>query len=202
MTTRFSACFSTFQVVAAMAGLSVVTGAEAAPTVLVMLQNDAAVSPDLVNRAQADVVRLFALIDVVITWVTEVPRDGARLRVVSLTTWEPAESKIPASVLGYTQAGIDKRGVRAYVFWHRVERSSQKFTASLDRVLAIAIAHELGHMLLPTNAHARRGLMQAPWDSEHFRSASAGLLHFSPETANAIRRGLTSADAVLATRFP
>ena len=200
MTTRFSACFSTFLVAGVMAGQPGVAGA--GPTVLVMLQNDATASPDVVSRAQVEVVRLFALIDVVITWVTEVPRNGARLRVILLTTWEPVDNKVPATVLGYTQAGRDRRGIRAYVFWLRVERASQKFTASLDRVLAIAIAHELGHMLLPTGAHARRGLMQAPWDSEHFRSASAGLLQFSPETANLIRRGLTPPDALVATRRP
>jgi len=34
------------------------------------------------------------------------------------------------------------------------------------------------------------GLMQEAWDSHDFRSAAAGLLHFSPESAAAIRRAL------------
>jgi hypothetical protein len=65
-----------------------------------------------------------------------------------------------------------------------------KFTAGFDAVLAIAIAHEIGHMVLPARAHSKDGLMHAAWDSNHFRSAAAGLLHFSAESATSIRRAL------------
>jgi hypothetical protein len=77
----------------------------------------------------------------------------------------------------------------AYVFVSRIERTAQKFKARLDNILAIAIAHELGHMLLPDGSHARSGLMRPNWDSIDFGSASAGLLVFSRETAALIRIG-------------
>jgi hypothetical protein len=160
-----------------------------------MVQNDAAVPAGVLARAQEEVARLFAIAGVGLVWVTDVPQNGARVRFVCLTTWEPSAKRIPETALGYTQAGVRSRGIRAYVFWHRVERASQEFTASLDRVLAIAIAHELGHMLLPSDAHANGGLMEARWNSEHFRSASAGLLHFSPESGVLIRRGLMQESA-------
>jgi hypothetical protein len=159
----------------------------ARPTVLVMFQNEVNAPSELVDRASKEAARLFNLIDIDIVWVTEVPAN-TRLRVVSLTNWEPDERKVQPSVLGYTQIAQGKRGIRAYVFWRRVERASQKFTASLDKVLAIAIAHELGHMLLPNGKHAKTGLMRAPWDANHFRSASAGLLAFSPDCAALIQR--------------
>ena len=172
-------------------GLSCVPAASNAqpvrPTLLVMLQNDAHVDSDLAAKAQSEVARLFDAIDVDLVWVTEVPAAGIRLRVISLTTWEPPD-KIPASVLGYTQVAPGKRGTRAYVFWSRVERASFSFTASLDKVLAVAIAHEIGHMLLPDGKHAKSGLMAAPWDPSHFRSASAGLLGFSQDSSALIRR--------------
>jgi hypothetical protein len=91
-------------------------------------------------------------------------------------------------VLGYTQTAPEKRGVRGYVFWGRVDRASLAFTARLDRVLAVAIAHELGHMMLPNGKHAKGGLMAGPWDAGHFRAASAGLLAFSQDSATSIRR--------------
>jgi hypothetical protein len=166
------------------------------PALLVMLQNDANVEADFAGKAQAEVTRLFALIDIEISWVTEVPPAGTRLRVVSLTMWEPSDRKVPASVLGYTQVAPGKRGTRAYVFWNRVERASLSFTASLDKVLAVAIAHELGHMLLPDGKHAKSGLMAAPWDPSHFRSASAGLLLFSEVSAELIRGELERADTL------
>ena len=160
-----------------------------------MLQNEANVESDLAAKAQSEVARLFDLINVNLMWVTEVPAAGIRLRVVSVTTWEPPD-RIPASVLGYTQVAPGKRGTRAYVFWSRVERASSSFTASLDKVLAVAIAHEIGHMLLPDGKHAKSGLMAAPWDPSHFRSASAGLLLFSEASAELIRRELERADTL------
>ena len=154
-----------------------------------MLQNDAGIPPDVAAIAQAEVVRLYGLIGVEIAWVTRMPGPGSRVRVVCLVKWEPADDLVPASVMGLTPLDHERRGYRAYVFWPRVERASQTFAASLYNVLAIAIAHELGHTILP-NGHAARGLMEEAWNSAHFRSASAGLLHFSAETAALIRRAL------------
>jgi hypothetical protein len=187
---QFGAFSSAFLILTTWACLPAVSAAQPVrPTVLVMLQNDANAPADLVDRASREAARLFSLIDIDIIWVTEVPAD-TRLRVVLLTTWEPDERKVEPSVLGYTQVAEGKRGIRAYVFWRRVERASQKFTASLDKVLAISIAHELGHMLLPNGEHAKTGLMRAPWDANNFRAASAGLLAFSTDSTVLIRREL------------
>jgi hypothetical protein len=166
------------------------TAQTAGSGVLVLLQNDAGVPADVAAKAQAEVARLYALIGVEITWVTEVPPQGKRARVVCLVTWEPTDAAIRESALGLTYTDQRKRGYRAYVFWRRVERASQKFTASEYNVLAIAIAHELGHMLMPDGSHATRGLMEEAWNSGHFRSASAGLLHFAEESGILIRRRL------------
>jgi hypothetical protein len=63
---------------------------------------------------------------------------------------------------------------------------------------AVAIAHEIGHMLLPDGKHAKSGLMAAPWDPSHFRSASAGLLLLSEASAELIRRELERTDTLAA----
>jgi hypothetical protein len=186
---QFRAFYSAFLIIATLARLPDVSAAQPVrPTVLVMLQNDANVPSELVERARGEVTRLFGLIDIDIVWTTDVPEPGTRLRVVSITTWEPSDQKVQPSVLGYTHGAPGKRGVRGYVFWRRVERASLTFTARLDYLLAVAIAHELGHMLLPDGKHAKTGLMRAPWDTNHFRSASAGLLEFSPDSRILIRR--------------
>jgi hypothetical protein len=187
----FSTFFQTFLTVTTLACLPAASSAEVVrPTVLVMLQNDAAVPAHVAGQAQAEVVRLYDLIGVEVVWVTKVPEPGRRLRVVSVVTWEPSEDECPPSVLGLTYGNHASRGTRAYVFWPRVERASLEFTAALQNVLAVAMAHELGHMLLPDGSHAKRGLMRAPWNGDDFRSASAGLLHFSHESAALVRRGL------------
>jgi hypothetical protein len=190
--TRSASCFILFLWVSAN-----VCAQSASPAVLVLLQNDAGVPPSIAAKAQAEVVRLYGLIGVQITWVTEVPEPGRRLRIVSLVAWEPSDR--PDSVMGVTNTGPGGRGILAYVFWRRVERASQRFTAALHTLLGVVIAHELGHMLLPNQSHAKRGLMEDPWNSGHFRAASAGLLHFADESGDLIRRGLI-AEASLAQR--
>ena len=187
---RFPRLFTSLAVAAALTDLPSVSHADQAPSpVLAMIHNPAHVPPDIVDAARDEVARLFGLIGVDIVWVSHVPPAGTRVRIVSLVTWEPREDQAPASALGYTLTGPG-RGVLAYVFWPRAERASETFTARLDYVLAVAIAHEIGHMLLPDDSHAKDGLMEAQWNSDHFRLASAGLLHFSPETAVLIRQCL------------
>jgi hypothetical protein len=111
---QFCAFSSTFLTLTTLACLPAAGSAQPVrPTLLVMLQNDANVEADLASKAQAEVTRLLGLIDIEVAWVTEVPPAGTRLRVVSLTMWEPSDQRIPESVLGYTQVAPGKRGTRA-----------------------------------------------------------------------------------------
>lgn len=162
------------------------------PRVLVLINDLASVPSNVVDHARTEVCRLFALIGVEIVWVSDVPPAGTRLRIVTLVTWEPSPNRLPASILGYVQTAPGKSGVMAYVFWPRVQRTSQDFTVRLDNLLAAAVAHEIGHMLLPEGWHAEHGLMQADWNANHLRAASDGLLCFSPETGALIRERLES----------
>ena len=101
MRTRHATFFTAFLVVGAWLP-STGSAQPAGPGVLVLLQNDAGVPTDVALKAQAEVVRLYALIGVEVAWVTEVPQPGRRVRVVCLVTWEPSEATIPATVLGLT----------------------------------------------------------------------------------------------------
>src|SRR5207302_9116826 len=96
----FSAAFLTIYVWAGLPGVS--SAQPVGPTVLVLLQNDAGIPAAVAVKAQVEVVRLHGLIGVDIAWVTEVPKPGTRVRVVSLVTWEPADDSAPASALGLT----------------------------------------------------------------------------------------------------
>jgi hypothetical protein len=51
-----------------------------------------------------------------------------------------------------------------------------------------AIAHELGHLLLGTSAHARYGLMAGRWRSNELDRAEVGSLQFSPAEAACLQR--------------
>ncbi len=187
--------------VAAVAALPGASSAQVqSRTVRVVLQNDDVVPADMAERARLEVVRLYKLIQVDIEWVADPAALDDRLRFVKVTPWEPRDDEFPMA-LGMTPAKPAARGTQSYVFWQRVQRYGQKYAAGFDMLLAVAIAHELGHMLLPERSHSRHGLMHASWDSGHFRSAAAGLLHFSPESAELIRKGLSNRIARDVERF-
>jgi hypothetical protein len=57
-------------------------------------------------------------------------------------------------------------------------------------LLGRAIAHELGHMLLGTPAHAETGLMRALWSQRELRENKASDWQFSPPEAGAMRHSL------------
>jgi hypothetical protein len=155
-----------------------------------MLQNDAGVPANVVARAEREVVRLYGLIGVEVDWVSDPRQNCDRLRVVSLVTWEPVEKTLSGSVLGWTYVTPEASRNRSEVFVRRVERAGRDFTTPVSTLMAVVMAHELGHTLMPKGSHSKTGLMAASLDASDFRLASLGLLHFSPESAAIIRRGL------------
>jgi hypothetical protein len=58
------------------------------------------------------------------------------------------------------------------------------------RVLGHVMAHELGHLLLGSNAHAEIGIMRPRWFGQQLRAVERGALFFSPEQALLMRNGL------------
>lgn len=162
----------------------------------VVLQNDGVAPSELVTMAQRDVTRLFASIDIELTWVDDDSIGKARgVRIVKLTNWEPRDRAIGAAALGVTYTG-EHGTKRAYVIWARVRRLAERTGVRLDSLLGVAIAHELGHLVLPNRSHAKRGLMRETWDANDLRSVSAGLFGFSRESGILIAQGLRSSVAV------
>jgi hypothetical protein len=53
----------------------------------------------------------------------------------------------------------------------------------LGLVLGRAVAHEIGHYLLNTNTHARRGLMRPRFDSREFSDLRPGAFTLDPDAA-------------------
>jgi hypothetical protein len=78
-------------------------------------------------------------------------------------------------------------GCMAHVLYHKVEDLAKEGNTSLSQTLGLAIAHELGHLLLRSNAHNTEGIMQAQWRAKELQHASKGLLLFTPRQAQTIR---------------
>jgi hypothetical protein len=104
--------------------------------------------------------------------------DPRRYIVVRLVRHMPA-SVLPDS-LGYALP-FAHTGAHVVIFYDRVQALTGRVNAASDLILAYAMAHEIGHVLLGSSEHSNGGLMQARWTADTWRLACAGLLHFGPE---------------------
>jgi hypothetical protein len=100
------------------------------------------------------------------------------------------------NVLGVATESRERCGRVAYVFWDRVQEAARAARYAAPTVLAIAIAHEVGHLLLPPGSHAMTGLMQPQWHDDDFYLAAKGTLGFSNGEAQRMR------DRILRDRGP
>jgi hypothetical protein len=170
------------------------------PAVTVALYDDVQLSDEVLTQAREEASRIFHKARVTTLWITckSSKRDAApdprcqdqpglkhiALRVV------PHSWKSRDSIFGV--AFLSERGTGAYgdVFYDSVEKLRRDWKVSLPRVLGHVMAHELGHLLLGSNAHSRDGIMQPSWHGDELRRASMGVLLFSAEQARAMRKRL------------
>ena len=83
-----------------------------------------------------------------------------------------------------------RAGVLATIYVDRVERMAGLSEANTASLLGRAIAHELGHLLLATNAHSSSGLMRAYWSPRDIRGNQIADWVLTRKDAEAIRTRL------------
>ena len=77
--------------------------------------------------------------------------------------------------------------VLATIYVERVRSLANSAGAEVGTLLGRTIAHELGHLLLATNAHGSHGLMRAVWSRAEVHRARDSDWTFTPADAEAIR---------------
>jgi hypothetical protein len=91
--------------------------------------------------------------------------------------------------LGYSL--IDRSasaGALATVYVDRVGWLAGQASVGSPFVVGMAIAHEIGHLLLGTNNHGHTGIMRAVWTSAELQHRDAADWQFTPdESANMLR---------------
>jgi hypothetical protein len=85
----------------------------------------------------------------------------------------------------------EQRG-RAFVFYEPVLRLVNAREREVAQVLGYAMAHEIGHLLLPAPAHSSTGIMHEGWDTDDVRRIVSGALTFTPAQDVLIRAKLDS----------
>jgi hypothetical protein len=134
--------------------------------------------------------RIFSRIGVSLEWTKERPAalDGPGIEV-----------RYATGVLGHPESlafstPFESRPVIT-VLYDRILASTERVTRDLRAtLLAHVLAHEIGHILMRTDAHSSQGLMKAHWTSSDFARMFYRPLPFLPVDEDAIRRGLAELD--------
>jgi Transcriptional regulator PadR-like family len=179
--------------------------------VTIVVDRRAPVSMDELRRARIDLNRIFGAIGVTTDWESEEPSDRSAqppagdvpkeyvVHVVILARVSGL-SRSEALPLGLTPPGAHPTGVDIVVFHDHVEEFAHARHKSASSVLALVIAHEVGHALLPAPAHTSVGIMQGEWDQQTVDQGDGQELRFTPQQGALIRGRLKSCCNLSAAR--
>jgi len=154
---------------------------ERTPALTVKLRNDANVIHHVLTPAREIVRQMFGAAGVDVVW------EGASMVMVVLSDREPAELSSRVDVLGFATGTRNGRGRVAYVVMPRVREFTRAQPLNEAVLLGAAIAHEIGHLLLPHDSHSATGLMQPTFALHDVTRARFGRLGFTAAQAISIR---------------
>ena len=135
------------------------------PTAVVRLDNLALVPTDSLDFAESRAAEVFSRIGVRVTWIDEDTAFREHLRplftvVVINSGVQLAARPAVVDALGFADPSVS----RAHVIYDRVESLTARSPRSAASLLGDVIAHELGHLLLPSGRHSARGIMRSGVD--------------------------------------
>jgi hypothetical protein len=125
------------------------------------LHNFAGVPPAIVHDAEREVTRVYQEIGVQVEW-DHAPARGSghtALQIILVAHESGVLRRTRDQIMGaatWTPTGTPV----VYVFYRRVEAEAARYSVSVAFVLACALAHELGHVLMPERGRSRDGLMR------------------------------------------
>jgi len=172
------------------------------PQVTINVYNDAGVSEQVLAQAEQEATRIFRQAGVDNVWVechvskpalnpdSECqPPGGAAHLALRIVHWS---SNLRDTIFGTAFLSAGGEGTQSDVFYDSVEKLHKDWHARLSRVLGHVMAHEIGHLLLGTNAHSPMGIMRPNWQSQELRSIGLGTLLFTSEQARSMQAKLFS----------
>jgi hypothetical protein len=176
--------------------------AEAQERISVHLYNLSNIEPAMLDRATSEASRIFAQRGIDIDWqpgnadadeahTTDQSgpaafRDAHVRPYLVVRIGRGLAFHVPSSALGISLPHA-QFGVSATVFQERVESMCQSAGQDLAVMLGHAIAHEIGHVTLASDAHAPNGIMRARWGKADLDQAAKGHLGFTAQQGAEIR---------------
>jgi hypothetical protein len=177
------------------------------PQIIVHLYNYAGVRPAALLEANSAASGLLTEAGVKTEWLDCTPGSparpsedacafGSRTTHVQMNLMKGDEGNFKGrsrTALGFSVLPDEQEpGTVAYISMRRVHRVASPDVISEGKLIGLAMAHELGHLLLGTNAHAFEGIMRANWRVKDLEDPAHSGLHF---TAGESKRLHAAADA-------
>jgi hypothetical protein len=78
----------------------------------------------------------------------------------------------------------------AFVSYTQIQQLSVYTSAGVEDLLGLAIAHEIGHLLLGTNEHANYGLMRAQWRLRDLEAKAWSEFEFTKDQVKRLRAAI------------
>lgn len=160
-----------------------------ASSLRVLLDDDAGVPAQTLERAREDVIRIFRRSNIPFVWIDGDGCYGSCLIIRIVSKPLGARSRDP-KVVGIAPGTRELRGTIAFVFYERIRDYSAQLGLDPSQMLGHVMAHELGHLLLPYGAHSVGGIMRPSWDRVQANRAAEGTLRFTPDQTSLIRERL------------
>jgi hypothetical protein len=157
------------------------------PVLVIHVKDYQGVPAGEMREAQTVVRRVYARIGVDLVWTTGAariaPYDGNRHVDVVIMDQQMTDRDAPdAHAFGKGNMLIH----RATIYFPRIVAHARITQSNPSRVLALVLAHEIGHTLLPEYSHTSSGLMRPLWEGS--------IVHvpgFAREQGDAIRSALS-----------
>ena len=89
---------------------------------------------------------------------------------------------------GYSLPSQDGYGIIAGVYADRTRSLARQLGASLPLMLGHTIAHEIGHLLLGSNSHAKTGIMRPTWGDRDLHLAHTGAFGFTKSQSKRMQK--------------
>jgi hypothetical protein len=163
--------------------------------ITVVVNDSVGVAPAVLRQGEAEAARVFRLAGIEIAWVDckgqSAVESGVCRAVPGVNEFVlhivPTGKTSSDSVFGEAFLGEDGRGKYSDVFFDRIENAHRQLGASVGLLLGDVAAHELGHLLLGSNAHSQVGIMEPVWQKEVLREIGMGTLLFTRDQSSLMK---------------
>jgi hypothetical protein len=163
------------------------------PSITVIAYNHAGVAADVFARATRRLEWLMADAGVDVSWADPAAPIAPRGYAIRLIVRrEPHDPHMP--LMGTAVPGGPCSGT-AFTFYAVVLDRSHVSKLDAAQVLAYAMAHEIGHLLLPVPGHSDAGIMRPQWTGDDLRRMGNAALRFGADQSRAIAAAAAACNA-------